>query len=101
MSERPRQSWWTIAAVTVLLLPVLYVASFGPACWLVKHGFIDLRTIVQVYGGAVRSDLHAFMLGYGEACSDGHTRWQITLALYDPEWEYPNNEFRKKPLPSD
>ena len=35
VNRRERWTKWTLAAVVAL--PVLYVASFGPACWLVSR----------------------------------------------------------------
>jgi hypothetical protein len=35
INRRERWAKWTLAST--LMLPVFYVASFGPACWLVSH----------------------------------------------------------------
>ncbi len=35
VNRRERWAKWTLA--TVVALPILYVASFGPACWLVSR----------------------------------------------------------------
>jgi len=34
MSERKQRPLWPVLTTTLIVLPVLYVASFGPACWL-------------------------------------------------------------------
>jgi len=34
MSEERKKAVWPWTAVLLIALPVLYVASFGPACWL-------------------------------------------------------------------
>ncbi|MGE0609073.1 MAG: hypothetical protein AB7O62_18410 [Pirellulales bacterium] len=38
-----------LLVVLVLLLPVLYVASTGPACWLEVNGFISNEMLGLVY----------------------------------------------------
>jgi len=50
MSEegKKRRRWPLIAALLVGL-PVLYVASFGPACWLLGKGWIGPNLVVGVY----------------------------------------------------
>lgn len=38
-----------VIAVLILLLPVLYVGSIGPAVWLREHGAVSQNTILAVY----------------------------------------------------
>jgi hypothetical protein len=42
INRRDRWAKWTLAAVVGL--PVLYVASFGPACWLRSHRLLPAKT---------------------------------------------------------
>jgi hypothetical protein len=37
MEQRKRHGWPFWLAVALIGLPVLYVASFGPACWVASH----------------------------------------------------------------
>src|SRR5262245_9716504 len=47
MSDPTRPIWpWITAGV---LLPVLYLVSFGPACWLVRHDLLRPGTAAHVY----------------------------------------------------
>ena len=36
MDERHKKPGWAFWGAVAIALPVLYVASFGPACWLVR-----------------------------------------------------------------
>ena len=38
-----RRFRWTIIAV--VLIPILYVVSFGPACWLCNYGRLEARPV--------------------------------------------------------
>lgn len=41
MKAREQQRWALWTAVGVLALPLLYVGSFGPACWWLTEAHID------------------------------------------------------------
>jgi hypothetical protein len=46
----PRKPLWPkIVATVVALLPMLYVVSFGPACWLASRGFINRFRVADAY----------------------------------------------------
>lgn len=46
--NRPRSLWpWIVP--TLIVVPVLYVASFWPACWLLKHDMIPIKTAAIFY----------------------------------------------------
>jgi len=47
MNRKPRPLW-PIVTAALIGLPVLYVASFGPACWLVSLSTTK-RTVSKVY----------------------------------------------------
>jgi hypothetical protein len=47
VNRRERWAKWTLAAV--LVLPVLYVLSAGPACWLCENGTISGHTLNTIY----------------------------------------------------
>jgi hypothetical protein len=84
ISEPRRRSWLTISVVTILLLPALYVASFGPACWMLSRGVISLQLVATMYGPLIKDPfpltLQRTVLMYGEACSD--TQTVINLVIW-------------------
>jgi hypothetical protein len=47
LNRRERWAKWTLAAVVAL--PVLYMLSFGPACWLVNHRFLPRKATWVAY----------------------------------------------------
>lgn len=47
VNRRERWAKWTLAAT--LASPLLYIASFGPACWIVSHHGIRSQTILIAY----------------------------------------------------
>src|SRR5437868_6452046 len=50
VNRRERWAKWTLAAAA---LPVLYVLSFGPACWAVERDLIPLRQTEIAYAPIV------------------------------------------------
>jgi hypothetical protein len=44
--KKPGVAYW---ATVVLVVVMLYVASFGPACWLADKGFVSGRKIEHAY----------------------------------------------------
>ena len=44
-----RKPVWPWIVVLLIGLPVLYVALFGPACWLVERGILPLRAMGIVF----------------------------------------------------
>jgi len=51
--ERKKTPWWLWTSA-VLLLPLLYVAGFGPACWGVVHGILPIGPTALVYDPILR-----------------------------------------------
>ncbi len=47
--ERKVPGWAAWAVVLVVGLPFLYVASFGPVCWLIAKDALPLRPAVNAY----------------------------------------------------
>jgi hypothetical protein len=41
-----RVAFW---ATVIVVLPLLYVASFGPACWLCNYGRLEARPVWLAY----------------------------------------------------
>ena len=71
-NRKPKTGGAAILAV-LLLLPVLYVASVGPACAMLVHDIIDSRTYQAIYWPvewfAARSNWsYAALIEYQEFC---------------------------------
>lgn len=49
-----REKWAKCTLAATLALPVLYVTSFGPACWLTNRGFIDSTISGRLYRPILR-----------------------------------------------
>jgi hypothetical protein len=54
MSEEREKPVWPWLVAVLIWLPVLYVASFGPACWLVDRDWSYASTTASVYWPVVR-----------------------------------------------
>jgi hypothetical protein len=52
VNRRERWAKWTLA--TVIGLPVLYVASFGPVCWVNERFGVGTNAIAVVYDPIIR-----------------------------------------------
>lgn len=55
VNRRERCAKWTLVAV--IGLPVLYVASFGPACWLAGCGMLPIPIVANAYPSIIRTVL--------------------------------------------
>jgi hypothetical protein len=55
--NRERWAKWTAAAIVVL--PVLYLLSFGPAVWLAGRGYLSESTVSLFYWPVLWSTAHA------------------------------------------
>src|SRR6185369_5046580 len=49
MDTSRKSLWPKVVATAVVVLPVLYVASFGPVCWLVGHGKMNSAIPGRIY----------------------------------------------------
>jgi hypothetical protein len=45
--NKPGVAFW--ATVVLVGLPLLYVLSFGPACWMVDGGMVAARPVARIY----------------------------------------------------
>ena len=45
--KKPGVAFW--ATVGLVVLPLLYVASFGPACWFVGEGHLPVNALWRIY----------------------------------------------------
>lgn len=62
MSEE-RKRICPCVAVLLVGMPVLYVASFGPACWLVDRHQADCLIVARIYRPIVRASMSATPIG--------------------------------------
>jgi hypothetical protein len=72
MTDRRKRPLWLWIAATVIALPVLYAASFGPACWLASTldspslwtaGEIVYRPLVLICGKSETTSGYLFRHG--------------------------------------
>ena len=47
--DNERKPLWPWIMALLVALPVLYVLSFGPACWLNERGFLGMNAVSSVY----------------------------------------------------
>lgn len=55
MDERAKKSDGAFWTTVVVLLPVLYVASFGPACWMTSYVGADGAVVNRIYRPLMRA----------------------------------------------
>lgn len=83
VNRRERRAKWT--AVALLALPLLYVVSFGPTCWMLDRGWIGYDTPIAVYRPLRKLFWHlpepAFnaLKWWGAVGSDEEFAWFILL----------------------
>lgn len=93
VNRRERWAKWTLAAV--LSLPVLYVASFGPACWISSKMLdieddsdIEAKTVSVLYRPllrlALRGNFSDALISYARLYSSDD--WQVALYGNGPIW---------------
>ena len=58
MNPRRPRPLWPILTAALIGLPVLYVASFGPACWLVNWGALPVRGTGTAYRPLISLAFH-------------------------------------------
>lgn len=49
MSDYRKKPLWPWIVTLLIGLPVLYVAAYGPVCWLRGHGFVSLGPVCRLY----------------------------------------------------
>jgi hypothetical protein len=75
MSEERKNPVWPWVVSLLVGLPVLYVASFGPACWLVDTGRLAARPAAKFYKPLLSIDAY------------GATNWYAGVCCrYNPSW---------------
>lgn len=102
-NARKKPVWpWTVALLVGL--PVLYVASFGPACWMMKRGSLPIFPTAYPYWPLVVSANAAprpvrSLIGW----YSGNSPMGWKNMLFDLTWRYIDRErelgIRMTPLP--
>ncbi|MBI3862942.1 MAG: hypothetical protein HY290_13710 [Planctomycetia bacterium] len=72
VNRKERWAKWTLAAVVGL--PVLYVASFGPACWMCDRDVLSERFVLWAYSPLAKATIDDYFppsiyIWYGELFS--------------------------------
>jgi hypothetical protein len=86
--------WMTVVAIGQVFLPMLYVASFGPACCLADRGFLSADDVSTAYPQIVHVMvegpplLRESVLGYASVCGGEETATEIFLASVEFEAHY-------------
>lgn len=83
LNRRERWAKWTLALVVGL--PLLYVASFGPACWLADRGLIAREIPLLVY-----DPLSSFLAAFD-------AEWLRSAMMELGEWGSGHLEFPRQP----
>jgi hypothetical protein len=74
--KRPGVAFW--ATVVVVCLPIAYVLSFGPACWLSSHtgvGYFALPRVYRPILDAMSSSTNVAALCNWYAKAGARSRW--------------------------
>jgi len=84
--EKPTVAFWVAVVVSggLVLLPILYVASFGPACCLADRGIVSADEISAAYPQIFevimdRPLLQDAILGYASICGGKETATEVFL----------------------
>jgi hypothetical protein len=101
LAGRSRRFWIALA-----LLPVLYVASFGPACWIssrVNYGsginFTVLPTVYRPLLQAMLSHRRIAIAVEGYARLGAAPGWHWLLIISDGDWAWAKLYYHRKPIP--
>jgi hypothetical protein len=94
VNRRERWAMWTAVMVG---LPVIYVAGFGPACWLTDDDVLPIkvtgnsyRPLIWVSGRSslIRSSLWSYAVARGRYSMTG---WRLLKRPWPPHWhDFPN-----------
>jgi hypothetical protein len=77
LKRRSRRFWIAV----VVLLPVLYVASFGPACWITSQIYIPGEQIKINPGLVIYSPLAQALRSDPESRFSSFLLWWMTLGI--------------------
>jgi hypothetical protein len=83
MREPRKNPVWPWIVVFLIGVPVLYVTSFGPACWLVSRQQLDSRHAWRMYKPLI------------VAANPGTTWIGISLKNYATLWGYSEATYRR------
>src|SRR5258708_3856381 len=87
MSDRKKPALAFRATVAAVCLPLIYVVSLGPACWLVDRGYVAAMPIAKSYRPVLlatpyspRVAWHAIQWFVGIFCEDAES-WTLTRVM--------------------
>ena len=55
--ERKKSGLWPCVVALLIGLPVLYVVSFGPTCWITSHYFLERERVNSTYWPLAKASL--------------------------------------------
>lgn len=89
MSIGRKSTLWTWLTLALVLLPILYVFSFGPACWLSTRELIDPNSVASLYQPVLMSAMRGPLwlrrsaLSFAAWGSDPRSRVYFSLSKVD------------------
>lgn len=78
MSEERKRTVWPWIVALLVGLPVLYVASFGPACWLVGQKIIEPERVATYFSPVI-----SLLDTSKTACRSMHSLLSLTTSVYN------------------
>jgi hypothetical protein len=105
MSDEHRSVWpWVIALL--IGLPMLYIASFGPACWLADHKVVSAGGVFRVFRPLIwitarcPGRVSDAFIAYSEICKpdSNYVSTGRAMILYELFWPQVRLRKRSRPL---
>jgi hypothetical protein len=87
---------WPLAAVLLVGLPMMYVGSFGPACWLSsrgEHGAALLPLVYRPITWGLSGDAES------ESVIHDAIQWYACAGAASPHWWWSLNRYSGEPSP--
>lgn len=86
-----KERWAKRLMMTIIAVPVLYVASFGPACWLSSRVNMGASFVSAVYGPLVKkvpvpSVIAILIDQYSRLGASSGWRWGCVFGSEDWKW---------------
>src|SRR5579872_7160666 len=92
---RNRPGWAFWVTVAQIFVPLLFVASFGPVCWISSRAERGARFVSQIYRPLMTVSSHSdtateFAYAYPEVFAAEHWSWAwVQFAdREEPHWEF-------------
>jgi len=78
--EMKRPGSWPWVVAVLIGLPVLYVATFGPAVWSTARGHLDRPIVERAYWPLL------WTIVYGPEAASTPLKWWASLAIPPGDW---------------